>query len=226
MTRFRRKSAALNLVRIIPVWHKISDLFSLCRSDISRLLIRFYISFFLPPLLNFRLSELLHLLPHRQDIIPENTAISLCILPPSTVSPFTTGYFFAVIRTFSSLTLIPETPPYSYPRALPLQKYSLSERNHTRRLQSEPFRIFSKSKLADKEVIDCAMSPKGKVCDALHPCKASSSCHAPPFLANRARSDITEKSFGNSPALLRFTKPPKKHYSNNSCSESEYYYGL
>lgn len=70
------------------------------------------------------------------------------------------------------------------------------------------------------------MSPKGKVRDALQGCKASSSCHAPPFLANRARSDITEKSFGNSPALLRFTKPPKQHYSNNSCSESEYYYGL
>ena len=70
------------------------------------------------------------------------------------------------------------------------------------------------------------MSPQDKVRDALQGCKASSSCHAPPFPANRARSDITEKSFGNSPALLRFTKPPKQHYSNNSCSESEYYYGL
>lgn len=106
------------------------------------------------------------------------------------------------------------------------EKSSVSERNHTRRLQSEPFRLFSKSKLADKEVIDCVVSPKGKVRDALQECKASSSCLAPPFLANRARTDITEKSFGNSPALLRFTKPPKQHYSNNSCSESEYCYGL
>ena len=106
------------------------------------------------------------------------------------------------------------------------EKSSVSERNHTRRLQSEPFRLFSKSKLADKEVIDCVVSPKGKVRDALQGCKASSSCPAPPFLANRARSDITEKSFGNSPALLRFTKHPKQHHPKISCSESEYYYGL
>ena len=105
-------------------------------------------------------------------------------------------------------------------------KSSVSERNHTRRLQSESFRLFSKSKLADKEVIDCVVSPQDKVRDALQGCKASSSCHAPPFPANRARSDITENPFGNSPALLRFTKTPKQHHSNNSCSESEYYYGL
>ena len=141
-------------------------------------------------------------------------------------SLLTTGSIFTVIHIVSPLTLISEPPPYSYPLARPLRKYSVLERNHTRRLQSEPFRLFSKSKLADKEVIDCVVSPKGKVRDALQGCKASSSCPAPPFPANRARSDITEKSFGNSPALLRFTKPPKQHYSNNSCSESEYYYGL
>ena len=70
------------------------------------------------------------------------------------------------------------------------------------------------------------MSPQDKVRDALQGCKASSSCHAPPFPANRACSDIIENPFGNSPALLRFTKKPKQHHSNNSCSESEYYYGL
>ena len=106
------------------------------------------------------------------------------------------------------------------------EKSSVSERNYTRRRQSEHFRLFSKSKLADKKVTACVMSPQGKVRDALQGCKASSSCPAPPFPANRARSDITEKSFGNSPALLRFTKPPKQHHPKISCSESEYYYGL
>lgn len=181
-------------------------------------------SFLFPP--PSRLSELLHLLPHRQDIIPENTAISLCTLPPSTVSPFAqSDPFYRHINPLAFKTNFRTSSVFLSARPA-FEKSSVSERNHTRRLQSEPFRLFSKSKLADKEVIDCVVSPKGKVRDALQGCKASSSCHAPPFPANRARSDITENPFGNSPALLRFTKPPKQHYSNNSCSESEYYYGL
>lgn len=176
---------------------------------------------FFPPL-HFRLSDLLPPLPHRQDIIPENTAISLCTLPPSTVSPFAqSDPFYRHTHRLAFKTYLRTSSVFLSAHPTFAKKLRVGEESY-----APTSKRASKSKLADKEVIDCVVSPKGKVRDALQGCKASSSCPAPPFPANRARSDITENPFGNSPALLRFTKPPKQHYSNKSCSESEYYYGL
>ena len=71
------------IFRIVLIIDKINDPFFLCLSDTSLASsFGFYTLFSLPPPLHFRLSELLPLLPHRQDIISENTATSICAFPP------------------------------------------------------------------------------------------------------------------------------------------------